>query len=76
MYQQEHELWSAMTPLFTKQWGDQKDISRGCAIFVMDTSDGGGTKFSCISGIIKEVQLKAAVVASFAGNMPYLGAFK
>lgn len=37
MYQQEHELWSAMTPLFTKQWGDQKDISRGCAIFVMDT---------------------------------------
>lgn len=39
-------------------------------------SDGGGTKFSCISGIIKEVQLKAAVVASFAGNMPYLGAFK
>lgn len=47
MCQQEHELWMAMTSRFMKQWGDQKDISRECAIFVgemMDMSNGGGSK--------------------------------
>lgn len=39
MCQQEHKLWRAMTPRFMKQWGDQKDISRGRAGFVGEMMD-------------------------------------
>lgn len=39
MCQQEQELWRATTPHFMELWGDQKDISRGSAVFVRETMD-------------------------------------